>query len=365
MPARADIAILLPNLDGGGAERIALTLARYWAAESLSVQFVVSSRSGVLLSEVEESFEVGDLGGARIRSLLLPLMRYIKARNPRSILVSMWPLTILAILAVKLTRSTTRVVVSEHALFSVREVAPGWVSRSILNLTLRVLFPFADRIIAVSDGVAADIAVRSGLPRARIQRIYNPIPHRTTSIAPENSFTDLRWLNSKYRVLAVGSLKEVKDFSTLLRAFSRFRTTVEAKLLILGEGPERAQLESLARTLGIADDIEMPGFTPHLDIFYEQADLFVLSSLSEGFGNVLVEAMRAGLPVVSTDCEAGPREILSPELAHLVPVGSPDAMAEAMVQAFAAPPDSRKVIQWSQRFQPEAAVRAYTDALLG
>ena len=164
------------------------------------------------------------------------------------------------------------------------------------------------------------------------------------------------WTGPHRKVLAVGTLKTIKDYATLLNAFARLRQRVDARLLILGEGECRVDLETQARQLGIASGVFMPGFVKDPSPYYQQADLHVLSSTGEGLGNVIVEALAAGTPVVSTDCLSGPREILSDgQFGRLVPVGDTVALARAMDDSLATLPDPAVLKARAQYFSIEKA----------
>jgi glycosyltransferase involved in cell wall biosynthesis len=172
------------------------------------------------------------------------------------------------------------------------------------------------------------------------------------------------WSAGGPRLITVGTLKPVKDQATLLRALVRIRQTHDARLLILGEGSERPKLEALVAELGLTDVVKMPGFRPDPHGYVAHADVFMLSSLNEGFGNVLVEAMACGTPVVSTDCPTGPGEILdSGRYGRLTPVGDADALAAAVLETLAAPPDPAVLIQRSDDFSTARAVGAYRRLL--
>jgi len=163
----------------------------------------------------------------------------------------------------------------------------------------------------------------------------------------------------------VGGLKREKDFPLLLHAFSRLRNKVDARLLILGEGDERSALEALIRELGLQEPVFLPGFVPDTVPFHAHADLFVLSSSNEGFGNVIVEALEQGTPVVSTDCLSGPAEILEGgRYGTLVPVGDVEALAKAMEDALTHPHDTEALKRRAQDFDVGRIADQYLDLLL-
>jgi glycosyltransferase involved in cell wall biosynthesis len=183
--------------------------------------------------------------------------------------------------------------------------------------------------------VADDLTAFVGVPRKRIAVIHNPLLLPAT--LPDPAAAAARWPAGTRRILAVGALKVEKNYPLLLRALARVRERAPASLLILGSGPLQATLEAEAKRLNLRDAVVFAGFTTDPWPFYAAADLFVLSSDAEGFGNVLIEAMHAGLPVVSTDCPNGPSEILDGgRLGPLVSCGDHAALAEAMLREMTA-----------------------------
>jgi glycosyltransferase involved in cell wall biosynthesis len=315
-------------MGGGGAERVALEIIRDLLGAGHKVDLVLVRATGQLMPLVPAEVRVIDLNASRMLGALKPLVRYFRRERPDAIQVSMWPLTTVAILAHRLSRSRSRLMTSDHIAFS---RAGGW-DKALIRLTAGPLYRLADVRVVVSEGAAQDLAALTGLGRDRFELIYNPIsPPR--EIRPMAKAERL-WGPGKDRIIAVGSLKPQKNHAQLLRAFARMGRE-DTKLMILGEGPLRSDLERLAAELGILDRVVLPGFQIDPWPFYASASLFVLSSNWEGFANVVLEALAAGLPVVSTDCPSGPAEILDHgRFGALVPVGDEAALAAAMERAL-------------------------------
>ena len=167
-------------------------------------------------------------------------------------------------------------------------------------------------------------------------------------------------------IVSIGRLHRQKDFPTLFTAFARLLEHRPARLLVLGKGPQLSELSKLAGELGISRHVDFPGFVDNPYAFLARARLFVQSSRHEGFGNVLVEAMACGCPVVATDCPSGPSEILeNGRWGQLVPVGDPAALAEAMARAMDAPPRRDALRDRASFFSVERAVSRYEELLLG
>jgi len=213
--------------------------------------------------------------------------------------------------------------------------------------------------------VADELVERCGVDREAIQVIPNPV------VVPEldaraGEPLDHPWFQpgAPPVVLGVGRLKVQKDFAGLMAAFAEVRAKQQCRLVILGEGPERERLEALRDSLGLTDDIDLPGYVLNPYPYMKRASLFVLSSRWEGLPGVLIEAMAVGCPVISTDCPAGPREILSDgELAPLVPCESPTALGSAIAAALETPPDTERLRRRAAQFTLEAAVRRYRKVL--
>ena len=164
----------------------------------------------------------------------------------------------------------------------------------------------------------------------------------------------------------MGNLIRIKDFATLIRAFARLRATRPARLVILGEGPEHGSLEQLARQLGVAPDVDLPGFTINPYAFMARADVFALASRVEGLSNAIIEALACGCPVVSTDCPNGPAEVLEHgRYGRLVPVGDEAALTEAIAATLQASPDRDKLRRRAADFSVERATERYLQLLEG
>lgn len=361
MPA-PDVALLLPDLRGGGAERVCLNLANNFVERGLSVDMVLMQRQGDLLPLLDHRVNVIDLGASRMLGVAQPLIRYLRRARPSSLVVNMWPLTSISVLARAWSRSRTRLVLVEHTTISKSEIRKSPLHFLLLRMSMRMFAPFADARVTVSKGVADDLASITGLRRDLFSTIYNPI---VQGVPPSRDALEDRAPSSVPVILNVGTLKAQKDQATLLRAFAILVSELDARLVILGEGELRDELEALAVGLGIADRVTLPGFTSDPSQVYRSASLFVLSSAWEGFGNVVVEALEHGIPVVSTDCPSGPSEILeNGRFGTLVPIRDPQALAMAMRDALSQAHDHEALKRRAGDFSVARAADAYLDLLL-
>jgi glycosyltransferase involved in cell wall biosynthesis len=268
---------------------------------------------------------------------LLPLRNYIRRAQPDVILSAMNYANVVALWAKRFSRVKTLLVVSEHSTFSAAmQAPPNLRTRLALPTLMRLSYPLADEIVAVSRGVADDLVKHCGIPKERISVIHNPI--RFDDILEKaNDPVDHPWYRPGMSpvLLSVGRLHRAKDYPNLLRAFSIVRKKANVRLIILGEGKERSHLNTLTRHLNIEQDVDMPGFQKNPYNFMASSKVFVLSSKFESFSNVLLEAIACGCPVVSTDCPHGPKEIFEMTgVGRLVPVAHPELLADAILEAL-------------------------------
>ncbi|KAF1695304.1 glycosyltransferase [Pseudoxanthomonas koreensis] len=362
------ISILLPDLRGGGAERVCLNLANDFASRGVPVQMVLMRADGELLPRLDQRVEVVDLGVVRVRNALWPLLQHLRQSSPAALLANMWPLTFLAALARWWSRVPCRLLVVEHTTWSTSPLMQRWLTRLAFKASMRWMRPRVDAVMTVSQGAATDLERFVGLPAGSILACYNPVTGVPASHAASIHLAPsaAAWAQGpQRRVLAVGALKAAKNFPLLLDAVARLRQHIDARLLILGEGDLRPALEAQVRALDLHDAVYLPGFAMETVLFYSHADLFVLSSDYEGFGNVIVEALEHGVPVVSTDCPSGPREILEDgRHGRLVPVGDAQALADAMLEALQSPHDAAALKRRAQDFSVDRIADQYLDLLL-
>jgi glycosyltransferase involved in cell wall biosynthesis len=353
------IAILLPNLGGGGAERVALTSAEHLARRGHEVDLVLVQRTGELLPLVPDGVRIVDLNAHRLIAALRPLARYLRVEKPNALHAVMWPVTVIAIISHKLARSEARLVVSDQVALS-QQVSRGF-QRRLLAWTTRLFYPIADIRIACSKTAADDLSNLSGIARHRFEVVYNPIS--PPKCVATNSSVEALWCREGPRLITVGSLKEQKNHALLLDAVAHLQTK-DTQLMILGEGHLRPKLEARANKLGIADRVILPGFAVDPWPYLASADLFVLSSDYEGFPLVLAEAMHAGLRVVSTDCVSGPSEMLDGgRFGRLVRCGDADLLAAAIDAALAEPAQPKKMRDRAIAMSGPAMIARYLDLL--
>lgn len=392
MPAA--LAILVRALDGGGMQRNVARLAAAFQARGLAVDVLAAEPAGPMRAAVAAAARLvplapaGHLGG-RLRALLadpagfavnaplllggpailrhLPAVEaYLRAVRPAALLSLGTQCNLAALWARRLAGVATRIVVSEHNPLSVVARSSRRRFRHAYPAAVARAYPAAAAIVAVSEAVADDLAAATGLDPAAIATVPNPVVD-AGSPAGSRRPPPHPWLEpgAPPVVLGVGRLHPNKLFADLLEAFAALRAVRPARLVILGEGPERAALAARARTLGIEPDLLMPGFVSEPEAWMAHAGVLALTSRHEGFGNVLIEAMAVGCPVVATDCPGAPRELLgSGRLGRLVEPGMPLLLAEALLATLAAPPDRARLRAAAAAFGIDRAAERYLALLL-
>ena len=366
MPAER-LALLLPTLGGGGAERIMVTLANELATRGFEVDLVVFTSEGPFRSAVRAPVRLVDLGTKRARASLLPLIRYLREARPKGLVASQGHANTLAVGARALANVPTRILLREENTFSVSTADSGGLARRVGPLLIRWAYHRADRVIAVSNGAARDLKSSVRLPDDAVEVIANPVAAQEIARQAAEPL-DHPWFapGQPPVVLGVGRLRPAKDFENLLRAFSRVRQRVPARLMVLGEGGERPALERLAQELGISEHVQIPGFVKNPFQYMRRAAVFVLSSRWEGLPGALIEAMACGCPVVSTDCPSGPMEILEGgRYGPLVPMGDDEKLSEAILKMLNEPTPSDTLTASVERYSVEKITDRYVELLLG
>jgi glycosyltransferase involved in cell wall biosynthesis len=350
----------------GGGQRVALTVANALVERGFSVDMALFRATGAFLTQLDPGVNVVPLNldlKARPWQQMnprSPLRVYLKECNPALTLSFGYRMN-RAFLAAKIGSGYRGIsMISEHTRFSEEYSNP--VVRMLHRLQTRMLYRHADCCVCVSNGVRDDLIDNGILTPEQARVIYNPIfVADVDAPAPHPWFHDERGPI----ILGAGSFLTLKDFETLLRAFSILhRTRPTARLVLLGEGSHRKNLEKIVGDLNLRECVSLPGFFPNPAPYMAKASVFVLSSRREGFGNVLVEAMACGVNVVSTNCPSGPAEILDNGLyGWLTPVGDPDKMAAAMDDALRNPKPAEFLKTRAGYFSKEKSIENYVKLI--
>ncbi len=392
---------MLHGFSGGGMERSMLRLGEAFVGRGLEVDFVVGQAKGELLQDVPANARIVELAKVPVfrarghglaadprawklllrpksrMGMLKPLVRrlpslvtYLRKTRPDAVLAAEPRYNAIAVWGRRLSGLDSRVVISERIQVSNHAAFDGPWGEQRLHRLLRDAYLCADAIVAVSDGVADDLAAHAGIPRQRITTVYNPVVGPDL-FAKAKEPLDHPWFapGAPPVILAAGRLDPQKDFCTLIWAFAQVQAKRPARLMILGAAslakPAHAvELKTLAATLGVEDDVAMPGFVGNPFAFMARASAFVLSSLYEGLPGVLIQALACGCPVVSTDCPSGPREILDGgRLGPLVPVGDATALAGAIEHVLDDPLPSELLQGRAELFSVRRAVDHHLELL--
>lgn len=354
------IAIFLMDLGGGGAERVMVNLARGFLDRGMEIDLVLVKAEGPYLSQLPPNINIVALSCDRLLTSLPALIKYLRKERPSVLMSALEDTNLVALWARKLSNVSTQVVVTVHNNLSREAKNSTKLKRKLTPQLVKIFYPWADKIVAVSKGVANDL-IQMGLPSQKVFAVYNPIVTTELKEKLKEQLTHPWFLLGQPPVIiGVGRLTKQKDFSTLIHAFALVRKQKMARLLILGDGEEREALESLVKKLGLTEDVELMNFVSNPYVYMAGSSILVLTSAWEGFGNVLVEAMAAGTPVVSTSCESGPTEILAEgQYGKLVDVGDVDAMANAILHTLAHPPDTSMLKERANEFTLEKSISCY------
>lgn len=359
------LAILISFSGAGGVERMMLNLVEEFVRRGYRIDLLLIRAEGEHLRELPEGVNVIRLGVQHTLASVLPLARWLRQNRPPVLLVAKDRAGRAALWARRISGVDTRIAIRLGTNLSAALAGRGWLRRVTRTLPMRWSYRMAERVIAVSHGVAEDTARVTGLPPERISVAHNPvITPRLLALTKEP--VDHPWFTKHGApvILAAGRLTRQKDFPTLIRAFAQARAARPCRLIILGDGGQRGKLQTLATELGVADDVDLPGFATNPYAWMHAADLFVLSSRWEGSPNVLTEAMACGTPVVSTDCPSGPRETLQDgRFGPLVPVANADALGKAILDTLATPPSAKTMRVAVANFAVTHSADEYLDIL--
>jgi len=357
------ITFFLESLRLGGIGRLTLLLAEGFAAWGDHVELVLIKKKGVYLDQLSPAVKLVNLKAKRLYISINRLGDYLKEAQPDLLISANERANVVALIAKILYKPKTKILISIHTNNTEQLKKQGAsLEKRLVLLLARLLYRKADKVVAVSKGVKNDAGKFFRLPAEKVSVIYNPI---VSDVIMRNKKVPVEhpWFKEAAGpiILGIGRLAKQKDFIALIDSFAEvIKVISDARLIILGEGEERGLLEKRVADLGLEKSVSMPGYVANPFSYLYSASLFVLSSMWEGFGNVLVEAMAVGTPVVSTDCPSGPAEILeNGKYGMLVPVGDRKEMARAIIETLMKPPDKEILIERAMDFTVEKAVASY------
>ena len=364
MDSPSKISFLVPDLSAAGTQRVQVMLAGGMANNGFSVDLVNCATAGPLSEAIPDG-----VGSVQFDQTVLPLalpklVSYLKKEKPVVLYSAINGANLLALLAIRLARTNTKLVMTVHTHFGEKWKHQFHLTAPLRRLVLKWMYGRATKVVVVSDDIRDHLLEDLDIVPEKVATVMNPID-RDRIIRMAQAPVSHPWFedDSLPVTIAVGRLDTNKGFSTLIKAFKIVSAKIPARLIIVGEGPDRPKLERLITDLKMQDEIELIGFDANPYRWMCRSKLFSLSSLTEGFGLVIMEALALELPVVVTDCGSGPRRIA--ELFNrvkLVPTGNPKALSEAIEQILLS--DQTPVETdgpWDQ-FSPPVAASAYWEA---
>lgn len=304
------ILFFLPSLEAGGAQRVVLNLASAFAEKKCEVILVVAIPRGNLLNSVPDNVKLIHLNLRRSFLAISPLIKIIKSERPDIIYSRMNYANIIMAIASKLAFTKAKFIATIANTLTQEQFGNKIEEKGMFALE-KLCYKRADIVIANSKDTYDDLIREKIVKPEKLKIIYNPVIDFNSMQVKIDEPILHPWLKNKTSLvlIAVGRLYHQKNFAFLIRCFAEVKKHSNAKLIIVGEGQLRAELEALVAEYNLQDDVSMPGFDNPYP-YYKYADLFVLTSLWEGFGNVIVEALACGCPVVASNCPGGPKEIL-------------------------------------------------------
>lgn len=364
---KVKIAIFARAIGGGGAQRAMVRYANGLVARGYEVDLVVLKMRGDFEREVDPRVNVVPLKSSRLAFSILAIAHYLRTARPHAIMSTEAACNVCTILGRQVSGVPTRVIIREGLFPSIAQREDPYLSTRLSYSLSRFIYPMADAVVPIAGELADDLAKVARLPREKMHVIaVNPVVTPALIEAADSTPTH-PWFadDSVPIILGVGRLDLQKDFATLIKAFAIVQRTKKARLLILGEGPERARLETLVAEHQL-DNVALPGFDSRPYAAMANCGVFVLSSRYEGLPNALIEALACGAPVVSTACPSGPRDVLRDgEYGELVAVGDHEALAAAVLRTLDAPPSRELQRSRGAFYSVENSVDHYIPVLLG
>jgi len=359
------VALMFATSGHSGVDRVVSNLLPEFACTDLEFDLLTIPGHGPYLDNIPSNVTHRTIPALNKNTILPALVWYLYRRHPRVIMTANHKLNRTALLARIITGVSTRVVIRMGMSITAKLNDMKPTKGKALQESMRKWYPLADAVVTPSRGVGNDLIQLAGINSDRLHVVPNPIINQKFYSMLDEAVNHPWFNNSRVPViLAVGSLEERKDFSTLIRAFSKVKEKKQCRLLILGEGKQRNKLLELAEELGVDNHVDLPGYDENPYRFMKHASVFVLSSRREGASAVIVEALACGTPVISTDCPSGPAETLqNGEYGKLVPIGDHESMAKAISLTLENPPSTEFLQGAVEQNKTETSARLYLKAM--
>ena len=362
------VMVFRPSLGDGGADRVTVTLLQHLDRTRFAPCIALARPSGVLLDEVPSDVPVIDLGAPRLAAAVPHLARAIRQRRPDAVVCTAGGANVIAVAAHRLAGSKARLVLCERSSLRRRDRSG---LRSAVELRLkRLAYRRADLVTAVSEGVASDLVELLALDRDRVQVVYNPMIADDIAARAAEPVAHPWFAGGDPVLLAIGRLVDIKDYPAMFEALAHIRRSVSARLAILGDGALRGELEARARALGLGDAVAFLGYDKNPYRYMKRARLVLQSSRAEGLPGALIQSLACGTPVVATDCDHGPREVVRDGVdGYLVPVGDPHALAERAIALLRDTAQRARFgaagVEGARRFSITSSMQRYHAAIGG
>ena len=361
------VTFLMTTLGDGGIGKMRVHLTREIANRGIPVDMLLGKTEGPYVERLDTRMGVYHLGTSHGLWSIPKIARYLAKQRPYAVVAEKLRVNVALLRAMRIARVSSRVVASIHGVLSHKLDLEGLSEkkRRTKHRLVARYYPRNDAFVTVSRGIADDLIQHFSIPRDKVHVVSNPaVTEELHQLAAERPAHP--WLIAKDVpvILGVGRLEPQKDFATLIKAFAGLRARQACRLIILGEGEQRPHLEALIETLGIGDDVALPGYAINPYSAMANADLFVLSSQWEGSPNVVTEALAVGVPVVSTDCPGRPSETLqNGRYGPLVPVGDVEKLTEAMAKTLADPFPAQVLKEAVIKYTPPHCADGYLRAM--
>lgn len=359
-----NILIFYRNLDNGGVQRMMVNFANHMVSKSFNVTILLLYKEGHFLSLLDPKIKVQVLD-TKQKSFLTSYKGFLKKGNFDIVFTATMVLNIVTIIAAKLARVKTKIIISERS-NTFKEFKEGKFKPYKFGFFLiPIFYRFADTIVAVSKGVAIDLKKIALVGSEKIKVIYNPAFDIKNQYQVEEAVAD-DWLNDSQIPVVIGAGRFVhqKNFSLLVEAVYHLKKRIDVRLIIIGDGEQRADLQKLIADLEIQNAVKLENFKINPIAWISKADVFVLSSLWEGFGNILVDALAAQTTIVSTDCKSGPAEILGDgKYGYLVNSFNAIDLADKIEYAINNPIDKKLLLDRAMTFEKQNVMVQYENLI--
>jgi len=363
------ISFFIPDLSLGGAEQVTVTIVNGLTELGHNVELLVSRFKGRLRSKLANEVTVIELKPSRtpvlgVAANIPALISYLRRMDPEVLFSHMSHVSVVCLAINRFVDINTMIIPTEHKAVG---SAPGSTIKSrTVQALMPYLYPTADHIVAVSEGVANSVVDQTATAPNKVSVLPNPVDLETIRDRAEDTVDDDWLVDDQLEViLFVGRLEAQKSLETWLNTFKRvYKDNPNVRGIIAGSGSKREELQSTANHLGIENVVRFPGYIDNPYAYMSKASIFLLTSIYEGLPTVIIEALACGCPVVATDCPSGPREILeNGEFGRLAPVGDVEHLAEAVTVTLDNPQPSKKLHQRADRYSPTTVIQEYESFL--